>query len=130
MLPEKYAKALYDLMKDKSENEQDKLFSNFLKVLERNGHSKLLPRVLKSFEKISFQEKTDTSVDFVVSDSKFEDKYKAQIKKYSKYFDKDQEVQTKTDSSIVGGFMIRSKNVVVDGSYKRSLVNLYNKFIK
>ncbi len=130
MLSEKYAQALYYIAKDKSEKEQEGFFDNFIKLLKRNGHLSLLPKILKNLNEISLKEHKKDKIDFIVSDEKFKDKYKEKIKDYKKYLNLKQEVQTKVDDAIVGGFIIRTKDTIIDGSYRRGLVNLYNKFIK
>lgn len=129
MLSEKYAQALYHITKDKSEKDQKRFFDNFIKVLKRDGHFSLLPKILKSLREIYLKEYKKDNIDLIVSDEKFKDKYKKEIKNYKKYIDLNQEITTKVDNAIVGGFIIHTKDVVVDGSYRRGLVNLYNKFI-
>ncbi|MEK7452846.1 MAG: F0F1 ATP synthase subunit delta [Patescibacteria group bacterium] len=130
MLSEKYTQALYKLAKDRYEKDQISFFSNFLEILKRNGHYKLLPKILKNYERIVREDKVKIGIELVISDVKFEDQYKKEIKNYKEYFNIKQSVNVVIDPSIIGGFMIKTKGIVVDASYKRWLIGLYHKFIK
>ncbi|MBI3671640.1 F0F1 ATP synthase subunit delta [Candidatus Azambacteria bacterium] len=130
MLEEKYAKALYELAKDKTENEKKKLFLNFVGLLQKNGHHSLMGKILKSYEKISIEKNISDSVELVVADLKFKEQYKKEIKNNKEYIDAKAEMNVVEDGSIIGGFILRSKSVVIDGSYRKALLDLYNNFIK
>jgi len=126
-LEKKYAQALADLAKNKSSDEISVIFLNFISLLKKRGHYSLLPKILKSLENIK-QKKDLNAVEFIVSSAKQEDKFKPKLVEFKKYFSGEEKVKTKIDETIVGGFIIKSKNIIIDGSYKKALMSLYNKF--
>ena len=128
ILEEKYARALNELTKNRSSEDVGVIFSNFISTLKRNGHYKILPKILKALEFIYEKEKAN-DIELIVASKDQEAKFKPKLQEFKKYFDEDAEVVTKVDDTIIGGFMIRSKSMVVDGSYKKALMDLYSKFV-
>jgi len=128
VLEEKYAEALSEMTKNRSSDDVSLIFSNFISVLKKNGHYKILPKILKSLEKLRMKEK-ENDIELVLAAADQEAKFRSKINEFQKYLEKDAKVVTKVDGTIVGGFIIRSKSVMIDMSYKKALMNLYNKFV-
>jgi len=128
-LSQKYAQALYELTKDKPKEEQESIFADFIKVLGEKGHSKLLPGILKNFERL-VSEGESSYINFIVADEKAKDIYKSELKNYKDHLKQNLKVKIWLDKNIIGGFIIRTKDLIIDKSYKTALINLYNKAIK
>ena len=127
-----YAEALYGALKGdsvKTESDSGKVFARFRKVLSARGHSTLLPFIAHELEKILAREKIKREVMLVVADSKSASKWAHAYDHYEKegVIPKGTTRHDVVDESIVGGFQIKTKDTLIDGSYKKSLVELYRK---
>lgn len=123
-----YAEALYGALEGvKTESESKKVFTRFNKVLSSRGHEKLLPFILRELEKILVREKSNHEVFLVTADGKSKSKWSHAYDHYEKegVIPKDAILREIVDESIVGGFQIRMRDILIDGSYKKSLLELY-----
>jgi F-type H+-transporting ATPase subunit delta len=127
ILEKKYAQALDDLTKNKSSDDVNIIFSNFISVLKKKGHYTILPKILKSLENLKQREKSD-NIEFIIASKEQEDKFKPRFDEFKRYFSEKAKIKTEIDETIIGGFIIKSKSIIIDGSYKKALMNLYNKF--
>lgn len=125
-----YAEALYGaLEKRKSERDVEKIFVRFRDVLARRGHARLLPFVIEEFEKITAREQLKNEVVLVTADKKSHSKWLHAYDHYEKEgaLPKGASRRDVIDESIIGGFQIRTRDTLIDGSYKTPLVKLYRK---
>jgi F0F1-type ATP synthase delta subunit len=125
-----YAEALYSALKDTaSESDFKKVFARFRKVVSSRGHDRLFPFVARELEKIIALEKTKNEVVLVTADSKSQSKWSHAYDHYEKegIIPKHTTRRDVVDESIVGGFQIRTRDTLIDGSYKKSLALLYRK---
>ncbi len=124
-----YAKALYDLTKKARGEKQEKIFNNFVNLLKSKGHYSLMPLIFKHLKLLVEKDKLD-NIDLIVAKENDFEKYFKKADNFKKHFYPKKEIKKVIDSSIVGGFIIKTKELMVDKSYKRSLINLYNNIIK
>lgn len=135
-----YAEALYGALINTSmakprasllENESDskKVIAHFHKVLEKRGHEKLLHFVMRELEKILTREKIKNEATLVTADGTSQGKWAHAYDHYEKegIIPKRATRRDVVDETIIGGFQIRMKGTLIDGSYKKSLVELYRK---
>lgn len=127
-----YAEALYEALQNKevkTDADAQKVFARFRKVLVARGHEKLLPFISHELEKIMAREKIKNEVTLVVADEKSRSKWTHAYDHYEKegIVPKGSTLRNVVDESIVGGFQIRTKDTIIDGSYKKSLIELYRK---
>ncbi len=127
-LEKKYAQALDSLTKDKSSEDINIIFSNFISVLKKKGHYAILPKILKSLKNIRQKKELD-NIEFIVASKEQESKFRPRFNDFKKYFDEKEEVKIEIDKTIVGGFIIKSKSIIIDGSYKKALINLYGRLL-
>lgn len=122
-----YAEALYGALEGKNESESGKIFTRFRKVLSLRGHDRLLLFILHELEKIALREESKNEVVLVVADQKSQNKWAHAYDHYEKegIIPKGMTRRDVVDESIVGGFQIRMKGTLIDGSYKKSLAELY-----
>lgn len=129
-----YAEALYGaLQKEEVKNESDskKILARFRDVVAARGHNSLLPFIAREFEKIITREKTKSEAILVIADEKSGSKWGHAYDHYEKegIIPKEATRRVVVDPSITGGFQIKTKDILVDGSYKKSLVELYRRII-
>ncbi len=127
ILERKYAQALYELVKNKSSDDINHIFSNFISLLKKRGHFSLLPKILKAL-KITKQKEDLNVIELKLVSENEKEKFKSKINEFKDYLGDDLTVKTSLDKTIIGGFVIKTKNILIDGSYKKALMNLYNKF--
>ncbi len=115
----KYAKAFFDLIKDKSEAEVEKTFEEFLRYLDEKKKSKLLPKIVAELEKL-YQKAAKSAPKLYIA--KEEDAEKVAKKAEAFALAKTEIVK---DPEIIGGFKIKTKDFIFDASFKRYLLDLY-----
>lgn len=123
-----YAEALYGALQGVAEeSDSKKVLTRFRKVLSARGHDKLLPFISRELDKILLREKGKKEVVLVTADSKSKGKWAHAYDHYEKEgsIPKGALLREVIDESIVGGFQIRMKDTLIDGSYKKSLLELY-----
>ena len=110
-----------------SDSDSKKIFARFRKVVSARGHERLLPFVAHELEKIMSRERDRNEVLLVTADNKSVSKWAHAYDHYEKegVIRKGATRRDVVDETIVGGFQIRTKDTLIDGSYKKSLVELY-----
>ena len=126
-LAKAYAHALYDLQKGVSLS-SDAAVSKLIKVLKNKGHIKLLPSIVSEYENIlnTGRDKNTMSIS-CARESDFQ-KYEDQIKEHLGYI-KAEFTEELLDETLVGGYVLQRGETVVDGSYKKKLLLLYQSAI-
>ena len=124
-----YAEALYGALKGKDEEEGIRVFAHFREVLKSRGHSALLSFIPHELEKITERERAHHQVELVTADTESATKWAHAYDHYEQegIIQKNATRRDVVDPSIVGGFQIRTKELLIDGSYKKPLVQLYKK---
>ena len=125
-----YAEALYGALqgeKLKSEDDPKKILARFRNVLSSHGHDRLLPSVAREIEKIIVREKDRNDVVLVTADNKSRGRWAYTYDHYEKegIIPEHSTRRDAVDETIIGGFQIKMKGALIDGSYKKSLVELY-----
>lgn len=125
-----YAEALYGALKGEKGNSDasaKKILTHFRKVVASRGHEKLLPFIARELEKILAREKDKNEVLLVTANTKSLSKWSHAYDHYIRegIIPKNATRTDVVDESIIGGFQIRAKGTLIDGSYKKSLVDLY-----
>ncbi|MFZ2303246.1 MAG: F0F1 ATP synthase subunit delta [Minisyncoccia bacterium] len=122
-----YAEALYGALEGKSESDGSQVLARFRAVLAARGHSAFLRFIPQELGKIIEREKNKNEVILVTADSKSLSKWVHAYDHYEKegIIPKRATRRDVIDESIVGGFQIRANDILIDGSYKKSLVELY-----
>ncbi len=122
-----YINALADALLSKTEFES--ALRNTHDLLVKKGHGRLWPAILRGvireIEKRNFQNTPQVIVSS--EDSKHNE---ALIKALKEVGATTSDYDTKVDSTIIGGFVVRYRDLMVDASYKRALTDLYRRIIK
>lgn len=125
-----YAQALYNSLQGKSPESKSALAANFIAVLRTKGHMSLLPSILKDFERISAREEKYNATRITVADKAAAGRHGEAVAEYATQagFDAKQAI-IEEDPSLIGGFRAERRDMILDGSFKRMLTELYRKFI-
>ncbi|MBL7045577.1 MAG: F0F1 ATP synthase subunit delta [Parcubacteria group bacterium] len=101
-----------------------------LKLVNKRGHERLLPRILLELKKLEQFTLGHASAKVVVASGTDLKKLKIEIANaMNKLGISEESVLTEVDESIVGGFVVKGKDALVDLSYKSMLVGLYKNIV-
>ncbi len=127
-----YAEALARALKGKGEKEAVIIGRRFFDVMKVRGHSGLLKLIPAEIKKITMREQARNEVVLVTADQKSCNKWAHSYDHYEKegIVPSGATRRDVIDKSIIGGFQIRSKNILIDSSYKKALVDLYKNIIR
>lgn len=126
VIAQAYAHALYTLTQDDHGRNEQSTFENFVALLKKKGHIKLLPNILTSFEALLNSKRDETTLVMTCARKKDFAKFRAEFKEHFTHQDTDTSFTEEIiDNSIIGGFIIKRGDIVVDASYKKKLLTLY-----
>lgn len=95
-------------------------------LLSKKGHDRLYPYILKDLLLYAEYKKEEGYI-LTLARADEKDLYLNDIQKY---IADENALQVDVDETIIGGYVLSSKDKVVDGSYKRYLRNLYSQLIR
>jgi F0F1-type ATP synthase delta subunit len=99
--------------------------------LQADGRSALLPRVARAFARLSEREAGRNTVVLTVAREKDERHAKSAAKEILAQLGADADgLKTQVDDSIIGGWRLEGRGMLVDNSYKSTLLNIYNQVTK
>jgi F0F1-type ATP synthase delta subunit len=127
-----YAQALYDLALTEKGGEE-KLIRQFVETVAGNGHAHMLPKILKSYERIANKEARKSTIEVTSAAPLSEENVLLLLKKEpfkNVLTVSHKKVVRKTDDTLVGGVVVRTGAMRIDASYKRMLLDLYQETIK
>ncbi len=121
-----YAAMLYKVSQEKSGSDLGTFFSQFMKRLEEKKETKLLPTILSELEKKTERESQGKGTTLIVRDSDSVVAAKKALESFSEMFDTS-EVTVKEDKNIVGGFIAKNNTNLLDRSFKKGLLEMYQR---
>ncbi len=126
-----YAEALYEALKDKNEKEASTVSARFFEGIKARGHTGLLKLIPSELEKIEKREYSKNITYLITATSSSNAKWSHAYYHYEKegIVPQNSVRHDVVDKTIIGGFQIRGKNILIDSSYKKALVDLYQNII-
>ena len=120
--PKQYATALLESLDGKKTSEK---IQNFLLVVKRNKDQRQLNKILAEFEILWSRQEGKISGK-VSSFSKLSESSKKHLVELVKKMSgaKDVELEVKEDASLMGGFVVRFEDTLIDGSTRKRLSDL------
>jgi len=120
--PRQYAVALLESLDGKKTSEK---IQNFLLVVKRNKDQRQLNKILAEFEILWSRQEGKISGK-VSSFSKLSESSKKHLVELVKKMSgaKDVELEVKEDASLMGGFVVRFEDTLIDGSTRKRLSDL------
>jgi len=113
-----------DLILSVLDAQADEAGKNFVRLLAENGRLSLLPEISVQFEhlKANLEKKVDVDLTtaFPLEDAQQEKLAKALSSKLGR----EVKLTSKVDKSIIGGVVVRSNDLVIDGSVRARLAKL------
>ena len=125
-----YAEALVAVLEKNekaSKKEITDIVARFHALVKARGHEALLKMIPRELARIAERQENDNRVTLVTADAKSRSKWEHAYDHYVKegILSEEQPKEILVDESIIGGFQLKTKDTLIDGSYKKSLLELY-----
>ena len=127
-----YAQALFEKATDVADRKSvELLIKNLVAILKSEGKLKLLPSILKEYERLSERRAAEKAHLYVANEKAVKKAPESQnVLNFTKEIGVEaKDLEVVVDASLVGGFRLESPTRLVDASHKRSLLHLYRKVI-
>ena len=112
----------------KAGHKPSETFAGLKRVLERRGHERLLPRIVRTLERESLRRTGAGVVTLTVA--KAADGDSDLVASLLKEMAVSEKPTVVIDETIIGGAKLRSGDTEIDATYKTTLINLYHKITK
>ncbi|HTR18796.1 MAG TPA: F0F1 ATP synthase subunit delta [Candidatus Paceibacterota bacterium] len=120
-----YAQALWQLVEEGMEPK--KALHALVESLKVRGREALLPRIARAFERLATREMKKNAIIVSVAREKDTHKAKREVKAILEEIGADSKnLDVQLDESLIGGWRLEGKGVLVDKSFKKSLLDMYN----
>ena len=127
MISHDYAKALYESLVDTADLEREKRFNNFIQLLKSNYHLNLLSQITREFEILHKKEQRKNTIEIITSQVSDKKTCEALVGKHEELGDiPNKNIKCSINSTLRGGYVIRSHTTQVDTTHKTKLIQLYN----
>ena len=122
-----YAQCLYELVSNESEDKVKEILPKFVVLLEKHRALNLAPAVISAFTEIWNREHGEVVAE-LTSARELKSEAKEMIVDYLKNKSGAKEIilDENVDSNILGGFVLKYNNKIVDASLRSSLESLKN----
>jgi F0F1-type ATP synthase delta subunit len=122
-----YAEALHSALKGKEESDAKRIIARFSEVVRARGHAGLFARIAQNFQIVARRAYDEQKVLVVTAHEKGRARGAFAYEHYQKEgtISSDAISEEMVDETIVGGYQLRGKHMLVDQSYKRLLADLY-----
>ncbi len=122
-----YIQATVELIKHGSKTKE--VFEGLYKAMQKKQHLSLYPAVLRGVSRILETEQDKTLPWVMVAKETDSVKHETQIHQSLSLVGADKDFVIKIDPNIIGGFIIKHNNKMIDRSYKSTLSNIYTSSI-
>jgi F0F1-type ATP synthase delta subunit len=126
MNPEPYAQALYQMLKEGMRPKE--AVAKLRAVLRRQGRERLLSRIEHAFARIATRNEKKNTVTLSIARAKDKRKAQSAVKGLLKEMGiSSKELAVEIDESLIGGWRLEGRERLVDASFKKDLLSLYNR---
>ncbi|OGG81795.1 hypothetical protein A3H74_01300 [Candidatus Kaiserbacteria bacterium RIFCSPLOWO2_02_FULL_51_13] len=119
-----YAQALWQMVENGTT--PARAVRSLYEMLERHGRAALMPRIARAFLRIASREQARSTV--VLSMAREKDtRAKQEAKRAFVTFGKGEgDVVERIDETLIGGWRLEGQGQVIDASFKKALLDVYN----
>lgn len=123
-----YAQALWQMIEGGME--PSKAVHAIHTQLDSQGRQELMPRIARSFERLVARERTRATVTLTVADKAHEHAARKEALTHLSTLGRSdlpkQDIEIRIDDSLIGGWRLEGREQLVDASYKKHLLAIYN----
>lgn len=113
------AQLILDISSDANEQ-----FQNFIKVLAENNRLFVLPEISVLFESLKAQQEKSVDITVTAALDLTDDQQTKLAQALGKKLDRDVNITSEVDASLIGGLLIKAGDLVIDGSVRGKLAKL------
>lgn len=129
-----YAEALVQALRGgtvKTDKDIKALITRFRDVVKAHGHEALLGLIPRELERVAERESSRNTATLITANTKSRTKWAHAYDHFEKegIIPKGSTRHDIVDDSIIGGYQIKTRDTLIDASYKTSLVELYRNII-
>jgi F-type H+-transporting ATPase subunit delta len=106
------------------------LIENLIKLLVKNKHLLLIPKIYEYYDKLYLQSEDKLRVKIISAVLLDENQKKKLYKDLTAYFKKEVLLEYTVDGSIIAGIIIKYNDEVIDYSFKKKLLNLQHELLE
>ncbi len=123
-----YAQALWKMVERGMDHKR--ALTALRETLREHGRESLLPRIGKAFARIAARDAKKNDIVLTVADAKDIHKAEKEAKEFlSSEGGSSLGGKTQVDDTLIGGWRLEGRGVLVDNSYKKQLLEIYNRSI-
>ncbi len=124
--PKQYALSLYESTQNADKDEVSKRIKRFINILKKNNDLSQTEKIIRCYYQHYRKVKNITKIE-IKSSEKLGSNI---ISKILQKFNKQVEIEEKTDPALIGGVVIKiNDDILIDGSIKRKLEDLKEKLM-
>jgi F0F1-type ATP synthase delta subunit len=124
-----YAQALWQMVEGGTQPK--KAVHALVESLKMHGREALLPRIARAFDRLAEREMHKNAVIVSVAHERDTHAAKKEVKElFSKLNLGADELQVQVNESLIGGWRLEGKGLLVDKSYRKQLLEMYNHAVK
>lgn len=124
---DQYARTLIKASEEKSSEEFNSFFEQFVASLKAKHYYKSLPAILRKVQQLSAGSESRNKTIMVVRDAAQANDYQDILAQHAEIFGTQYDVEV--DENIVGGFMLKNRTHRIDNSYRSKLAKLYQRLV-
>jgi F0F1-type ATP synthase delta subunit len=124
-MEETYAQALWQMIEGGMQPK--KAVHALVESVKAHGRDALLRRIAKAFERIAARQMKKNALVVSVAHEKDANKAKREAKEILEKIGTDsKDLEVKVDETLIGGWRLEGAGTLVDNSFKKSLLDMYN----
>lgn len=129
--PKQYAKGLIESIKEMEEKEAKDAIRKFANIIVRNNQISQLDEIIKHFELLWNKQKGIIDVE-IISANKLDKETSKLLENYisSLLEDKKANIEYRIDDDIIGGFVVRLGDIILDSSLETRVEEMKKTLIK
>ena len=121
-----YAQALLKIVQSGTSHE--KAVADLKKMLASRGRSALLPKIARAFKRLAAREANRDTMTLTVARKKdFATALKAAQSVLAEQGMKEMDLCESVDDTLIGGWRLEGRGLLIDRSWKNSLLSIYNR---
>ena len=127
MKARQYAEALYRAAHAHNAAGHDVVLERFITLVTERGHKRLLPAIVREYEKIVHERGTDEEVHIRVARTGDRTKHSARIERDLATLQVSGKPEyVVVDETVIGGYAVEANGTAIDRTYKQALADLYS----
>ncbi len=105
-----------------------KLVESLAESLKVHGREALMPRIARAFERLAQREMRKNELVLSVAHERDAHAAKSHAKKFLEELNTDhKDIEVAVDETLIGGWRLEGRGILADHSFKKSLLEMYNR---